>query len=143
MNSEARIGKNLAFGFIFSIILLGIVLYYSANIKESLAIFLLFGLGYGIVIQRSKFCFASAFRDLFLFKRGELMRAVVVGLIIATIGFSIIMFATVGLEKPIDSIKDGLPAHAKVNPVGIQTLIAGIIFGFGMVFSGGCASGTL
>ncbi len=143
MNDEAKIGKNLALGLTAFIAVMLIALHYFVNVKASLAIFWLFGLGYGVVIQRSKFCFASAFRDLFLFKRGELMRAVVVGLIIAIIGFSIIMFATVGLEKPIDLIKDGLPAHAKVNPVGIQTLIAGIIFGFGMVFSGGCASGTL
>ena len=143
MNDETKIAKNLLFGLLAFVVALLVALLYYTNIKASLAIFWLFGLGYGIVIQRSKFCFASAFRDLFLFKRGELMKAIIVGLIIATIGFSIIMFATVGLEKSIDLIKDGLPAHAKVNPVGLQTLIAGIIFGFGMVLSGGCATGTL
>ncbi len=137
-----KVGKNLTLGLVAFAIALLISLYY-ASFSASLAIFWLFGLAYGIVIQRSKFCFASAFRDLFLFKRGDLMKAVIVGLIVATIGFSIIMYATVELDKPIDSIKDGLPKNAKVNPVGLQTLLGGIIFGFGMVLSGGCASGTL
>jgi len=143
MNDKAKIGRNSLLGLIAFVAAMLISLLYYTNVKASLAIFWLFGLSYGIVIQRSKFCFASAFRDLFLFRRGEMMKAIVAGLIIATIGFAIIMYGTVELEKPIDLIKNGLPAHAKVNPVGLQTLIAGIIFGFGMVFSGGCATGTL
>ena len=143
MNDEATVGRNLSLGLIALATALAITWHYYANVKVSLAIFWLFGLAYGIVIQRSKFCFASAFRDLFLFKRGEMMKAIVAGLIVATVGFVIIMFATTELDKPIDAIKNGLPANAKVNPVGVQTIIAGIIFGFGMVLSGGCATGTL
>ncbi|MHA2408083.1 MAG: YeeE/YedE family protein [Candidatus Ranarchaeia archaeon] len=142
MSNEESISRNLVLGVVAFTIALFISIYY-AGLSVSLAIFWLFGLAYGIVIQRSKFCFASAFRDLFLFKRGEMMKAIVAGLIIASIGFSVIMYATVGLAKPIDTIKDGLPGHAKVNPIGVQTIIGGIIFGFGMVISGGCASGTL
>ncbi len=143
MNDEPKILKNLLLGLAAFGIAIFICLHYYINVEASLAIFWLFGIGYGVVIQRSKFCFASAFRDIFLFKRGELMKAIVAGLIIATIGFAIIMFVSVELGKTVDTIKDGLPANAKVNPVGLQTLIAGIIFGFGMVLSGGCATGTL
>ena len=143
MNDESKVLKNLLLGLVAFGIAMFICLHYYINIKSSLAIFWLFGIGYGIVIQRSKFCFAAAFRDLFLFKRGELMKAIIAGLIIATIGFAIIMFVTIELDKSVDTIKDGLPANAKVNPIGLQTLIAGIIFGFGMVLSGGCATGTL
>ncbi|TEU07025.1 YeeE/YedE family protein [Candidatus Bathyarchaeota archaeon] len=142
MSDKERVFRNLAPGVAAFTVAFFISIYYT-GLSSSLAIFWLFGLAYGIVIQRSKFCFASAFRDLFLFKRGELMKAIIAGLIIATVGFSIIMYATVGLAKPIDSIKDGIPAHAKVNPVGLQTIIGGIVFGFGMVLSGGCATGTL
>ena len=143
MNEEARTGRNLLLGIIVFGTAMFITWYYYQDARETLAIFWLFELGYGIVIQRSKFCFAAAFRDLFMFRRGALMKAVIAGLILATIGFAIIIFATMELDKPIDSIKNGLSANAKVNPLGIQTLIVGIIFGFGMVLSGGCATGTL
>ncbi|MFC1925091.1 YeeE/YedE family protein [Chloroflexota bacterium] len=135
MDDDSKILRNLLLGLAAFGIALFICLHYYFNIEEALAIFWLFGIGYGIVIQRSKFCFSAAFRDIFLFKRGGLMKAIIVGLIVATIGFAVIMFMA--------DRTDGIPAHAKVNPVGLQVPIAGIIFGFGMVISGGCASGTL
>jgi uncharacterized membrane protein YedE/YeeE len=36
-----------------------------------------------------------------------------------------------------------LPAEANILPVGISTIVGGLIFGFGMVLSGGCVSGSL
>lgn len=94
-----------------------------------LGIFLLFGLAYGIVLERSRFCFASSFRDLFITKDARLARGVAAGILIATFGFSILMIS--GIRSP------------KALPVGFHTLIGGILFGLGMVLAGGCASGTL
>lgn len=143
MNDDSKILKNLLLGLGAFGIAMYICLHYYLNVEVSLAIFWLFGIGYGIVIQRSKFCFSAAFRDLFLFKRVQLMKAIIAGLVVATIGFAIIMFVSTELDKAVDTVKNGIPAHAKVNPVGLQTPIAGVIFGFGMVLSGGCATGTL
>ena len=92
----------------------------------------------GFVLQRSRFCFASAFRDLFLFGTSKILKGILIGLFVATIGFVIIM----SKEIPFPSF-GGLPAQAHILPVGLSTIVGGISFGFGMVISGGCVSGSL
>ncbi|MBT5893961.1 MAG: YeeE/YedE family protein, partial [Chloroflexi bacterium] len=46
---------------------------------------------FGLTLQRSRFCFASAFRDLFLFGSGHNMKGIIIGMGISTIGFAAIM----------------------------------------------------
>jgi uncharacterized membrane protein YedE/YeeE len=92
----------------------------------------------GFTLQRSRFCFASAFRDLFLFGSTRIMRGILVGLAIATIGFAIHMYSKV----PFPGF-GVLPGEANILPVGLSTIIGGLLFGFGMVLSGGCVSGSL
>jgi uncharacterized membrane protein YedE/YeeE len=92
----------------------------------------------GFTLQRSRFCFASAFRDLFLFGSGRIMKGVIVGLGIGTIGFAINMYNQVPF--PAFGV---LPAEANILPVGISTIVGGLVFGFGMVLAGGCVSGSL
>ena len=41
------------------------------------------------------------------------------------------------------STPEHFPAFAGISPVGPTTLIAGLLFGFGMVIAGGCMSGNL
>jgi uncharacterized protein len=96
------------------------------------------GLAAGFTLQRSRFCFASAFRDLFLFGSARIMKAILLGLAIATVGFAAIMRAAV----PFPGI-DLLPPQAHVLPVGTSTVLGGVLFGYGMVLSGGCVSGSL
>jgi len=96
------------------------------------------GLAAGFTLQRSRFCFASAFRDLFLFGSGRLMKAILLGLAVATVGFAAIMRAAVPLAG-----LDLLPPQAHVLPVGASTILGGLLFGYGMVLSGGCVSGSL
>lgn len=91
--------------------------------------YLWFGFIYGMVLQYGRFCFASAFRDLFAVG----VPRMVVGIVIATILFSItVSLVTITGESTFH------PA-----PYGIHMTIAGFIFGVGMVFAGGCASGSL
>src|SRR5713101_7313646 len=52
----------------------------------------LLGMGAGFVLQRSRFCFASAFRDLFLFGESRIMKGVLSGMGVATLGFAINMY---------------------------------------------------
>ena len=92
----------------------------------------------GFTLQRSRFCFASAFRDLFLFGSSRIMRGILVGLAIATIGFAIHMYGKV----PFPGF-GVLPGEANILPVGLSTIVGGLFFGFGMVLSGGCVSGSL
>lgn len=96
------------------------------------------GIAAGFTLQRSRFCFASAFRDLFLFGSARILKAILLGLAIATVGFAAIMHAAVPLAG-----LDLLPPQAHVLPVGASTILGGLLFGYGMVLSGGCVSGSL
>ena len=94
-----------------------------------LSVYLWFGFIYGMCLQYGRFCFASAFRDLFAVG----VPRMVVGIMIATL-----LFAFVGAFVTATGISTFHPA-----PSGIHSVIAGFIFGVGMVFAGGCASGSL
>ncbi len=89
---------------------------------------LFFGLGFGYVLQRSRFCFVACFRDPFITGNTSLSRALVIALMVATLAFTFLLRA--GFEGDI-------------RPAGWHTFIGGIIFGLGMVLAGGCATGTL
>ncbi len=96
------------------------------------------GLAAGFTLQRSRLCFASAFRDLFLFGSGRMMKAILLGITVATVGFAAIMRDAV--PNPAVGV---LPPEAHVLPVGISTVLGGLLFGIGMVIAGGCVSGSL
>src|SRR5690349_18618005 len=49
------------------------------------------GMGLGFILQRSRLCFASAFRDLFLTREGRNMKAILAGIAVATAGFALLM----------------------------------------------------
>ena len=94
-----------------------------------LLVYLWFGLAYGVLLQYGRFCMASAVRDLFAVK----VPRMAVGVMIATALFSI----TAGMV----TVSGYSTFHA--NPLGWHIIFGGLIFGFGMVFTGGCASGSL
>jgi uncharacterized membrane protein YedE/YeeE len=101
-------------------------------------VFWLFGLAFGFVLQRSRFCFASAFRDLFLFGSGRIMRGILAGLAVSTVGFTVLMSRMVP-----DPGLGGVAPEAHVIPLALHTLVGGLLFGVGMVLAGGCVSGSL
>lgn len=96
--------------------------------KSVLGIASLFGLAFGFVIARGQVCFTSAFRDLFLLGRGMVAKAIVLGMFISTLGvFAFIM----------------LGVHPKITWVGLNVVIGGFLFGFGITLAGGCECGWL
>ncbi|HZK24005.1 MAG TPA: YeeE/YedE family protein [Oscillospiraceae bacterium] len=94
---------------------------------------IIFGLIFGYIIQRSRFCFAACFRDIFLIRNTAQTRAVLVALFINTLSFALVHFFTAG----------SLGTAGRVYPVGVHTLVGGLFFGFGMVIAGSCLSGCL
>jgi len=94
-----------------------------------LLVYLWFGVAYGIFLQYGRFCMASAVRDLFAIK----VPRMAVGVMIATALFSI----TAGLVT-VSGYSTFYP-----HPLGWHIIAGGLIFGFGMIFTGGCASGSL
>lgn len=105
---------------------------------REVGLFWAFGLAFGFTLQRSRFCFASAFRDLFLFASGRIMKGILAGMAIATVGFAILMSKMV--PNPLPGV---IAPEAHVVPVGIHLILGGLLFGFGMVQAGGCVSGSL
>ncbi len=97
---------------------------------------LLLGIIVGIVIQRSRFCFATAFRDI-VHGGGEFRRSVrlqigiVLGIIVGATGVFILKYQ--GIIDPMLYVKSS----------SVFNILGGILFGLGMVIAGGCASGSL
>jgi uncharacterized membrane protein YedE/YeeE len=94
-----------------------------------LLVYVWFGVIYGVLLQYGRFCMASAIRDLFAIK----VPRMAVGVMIATALFSL----TAGLV----TISGYSTFHP--HPLGWHIVAGGLIFGFGMIFTGGCASGSL
>ena len=91
--------------------------------------YLWFGFIYGMCLQGGRFCFSSAFRDLFAVGVPRML----VGIVIATVLF--------GVSSAFLTATGMSAFHAA--PVSIHSVIAGLVFGVGMVFAGGCASSSL
>ncbi len=122
-----------------ALVLAAIPLWYALQGRTPLAVLWFFGIAFGIVLQRSRFCFASGFRDMFLFGEGRVLKGIIIGMAVAAVGFTLIMGKL--LADPL--VTRALPARAGVYPLGFQTFLGGLLFGLGMVVAGGCASGTL
>jgi len=123
--------KNQIWAFIVTgMMLLVSAIYYSVNpLYIYIVAYIWFGFAYGMMLQYGRFCFASASRDLF----AAGVPRMAVGVLVALMFFSVIQ-ATLASTN----MSTFHPA-----PFGIHTFIAGLIFGVGMVLSGGCASGSL
>jgi uncharacterized membrane protein YedE/YeeE len=96
---------------------------------------LVLGLAVGVVIQRSRFCFATAFRDAIAgpeqARAIRLQLGICVGIAVGATGVALLKM--LGYIDP----------YIYVKPASILGVLGGILFGFGMVLAGGCASGSL
>jgi uncharacterized membrane protein YedE/YeeE len=96
-------------------------------IGECIAAFL-FGSVVGLLVQRSRFCNTAALRDAILFKTFRNTKALLVAMMILTMGFT--TFLTFG---------DGNPMHFDV---GLNQVAGLFLFGIGMVLAGACTVST-
>ena len=107
-------------------------------VDTEFSMFWVFGLAFGFVLQRGRFCFASAFRDIFLLGHARNMKGLLMGLTVGAVGFGLVM----SRQVPVTSL--GIyPPSANVLPLGIHTGLGGLLFGVGMVLAGGCISGSI
>lgn len=94
--------------------------------KSLLPLALIFGFAFGFIISKGQVCFTSCFRDLFLFGRDIATKGAIYGMIIA----SLIAFAFI--------LHGNVPKILEISPA-IAT--GAFLFGFGIVFAGGCECG--
>jgi len=129
MESVEKRNQLWAFVIIGFLTLLTLVTYSIHEYYIYLAAYLWFGFVYGMCLQYGRFCFSSAFRDLFAVG----VPRMAVGIMIAMVLFGVVSaFVTATGNSTFH------PA-----PYGVHVVIAGFIFGVGMVLTGGCASGSL
>ncbi len=96
--------------------------------STKLGMAMLFGSAFGLAIAKAQICFTSAFRDIFTTGRSQLAKAIVIGMAVATLG----VFSYIMMGQP-----------PKIMWAGPNTIIGGILFGFGIVLAGGCECGWM
>ncbi len=106
--------------------------YSGSEALEVRALIVMVGFVIGFILHRSRLCFARAFREPFVTGEGEMTKAMILALAIG-LPLGALLFQ----KKVID------PYVAIPATFWIGSLLGGLIFGIGMVFAGGCASGSL
>ncbi|SCZ58029.1 YeeE/YedE family protein [Thiohalomonas denitrificans] len=129
VDSRAGSGR-IAAAIIVGLVTLGSIIALSIDSRfVYLLVYVWFGVAYGLLLQYGRFCMASAVRDLFAVG----VPRMAVGMLIAVALYSLM---AAGVQSA------GFSTFAP-HPLGWHIVIGGLIFGFGMVFTGGCASGSL
>ncbi|MCY0885868.1 MAG: YeeE/YedE family protein [Firmicutes bacterium] len=93
------------------------------------AIFCLMGIGLGVVLERSRFCFTTAFQETMEFHNPWILQGVFLFLGISAIVFS--AFTQSGTVHPV------------MVDQGWYTVVGGFLFGVGIAMCGACATGQL
>ena len=88
----------------------------------------IFGSIIGLLVQRSRFCNTAALRDAILFKTYRNTKALLVAMMILTIGFTAFISVGEGNTMRFD--------------VGLNQVLGLFIFGIGMVLAGACTVTT-
>jgi uncharacterized membrane protein YedE/YeeE len=102
---------------------------------RALTFALLSGAAFGVVLQRSRFCFYCNLRDLVEKRDAAGVLAILIALAVGAIGYVAIFGAWVPTPQP-----GRLPPTAHVGPVSLLLPIASFVFGIGMAVSGSCLS---
>jgi len=135
LGSKGGKNLNLALASVPLVILLILTLIYTLTNNFTYIGVLLMGFAVGTVLQRCRFCFATAFRDLIngpeLRRSLAIHKGIISALFIGVTGSFILKY--LGYVDPL----------THVAPSNFTNVIGGILFGLGMVIAGGCASGTL
>lgn len=102
---------------------------------RSLSLSLLLGAAFGVVLQRSRFCFYCIARDFIERRETAGLYAVLIALGTGVLGYA----AVFGAFLPIPSA-DRLPPGAHIGPVSLALVAGAFVFGIGMRISGSCIS---
>ena len=121
-------------GTIVLIVGLVIAVNFNKGGNKVLVCYVLIGLFFGFVCQRSRFCIVRALREPFMTGESSAPVAVMAGILVSMFGFVVIKFMASGTPKEMIWVWPHfwLPA-----------IIGGVIFGIGMTLAGGCVVGSL
>ncbi|QLK24720.1 YeeE/YedE family protein [Natrinema zhouii] len=88
------------------------------------------GIALGAFLQKGRFCFVNAFRDFFAYKDSRVTKGVLAATLLTMVFWGI-------------AYQFGYYQGFWTPDWGLTGLVGGFIFGIGMTYAGGCASGTL
>jgi len=131
-------GLKKAFPGLGALVALGLVawvaLWWNSGSEQraSRALVVASGFAIGFILHRARLCFARAFREPFVTAEGEMTKAMIFALAVG------IPIAALLFQKKVIDPYLAIPAS-----FWIGSLVGGLVFGIGMVFAGGCASGSL
>ncbi|HVJ49481.1 YeeE/YedE thiosulfate transporter family protein [Desulfitobacterium sp.] len=120
---------NIAFSAFMGMLFLTLM---QVNLK--IALIFVLGTGLGFTLQKSRFCFVSAFRDPMITGITEITRAVILLIGLSILGFGVVYQISEWTH---------LSLSLNIFPLGFSTIAGGVLFGVGMVLAGGCVSGVL
>lgn len=98
------------------------------SVAGEIIVAFIFGSVVGLLVQRSRFCNTAALRDAMLFKTYRNTKALLVAMMILTMGFT--TFITIGEGNPMRF------------DVGFNQIVGLFLFGIGMVLAGACTVST-
>ncbi|MEK4228061.1 YeeE/YedE family protein [Solibacillus sp. FSL H8-0538] len=90
---------------------------------------LLCGVLLGFVMQRGRFCLTGGFRDMYIAKDNRMFYALLLAIAVQSVG----VYALISLGV--------FEFNAGTLPI-VAVIIGSFIFGIGIIFAGGCATGT-
>lgn len=122
---QARRRFRLGMIIFFAMVIWALLTAFS-QLKLGLA--MLFGVGFGLLIERAQICFTSAFRDMWITGRTVMAKAIILGMAASAIG--IFSYTQLGVAP-------------KIMWAGPNSVIGGLLFGFGIVLAGGCETGWM
>ena len=88
------------------------------------------GIGLGVFLQKGRFCFVNAFRDFFAYKDSRVTKGVIAATLLTMVFWG-------------GAYQLGYYQGFWTPGWGLTGLFGGFVFGIGMTYAGGCASGTL
>lgn len=103
-----------------------------------LGLSLVFGLMFGVLLQRSRFCFYCVSRDFLEQRNARGLLGVLAALAVGTLGYHAVFGAF--LPEPQGT---RLPPGAHIGPVSWVLVLGGASFGLGMAIAGSCISAQL
>lgn len=105
---------------------------------RALALSLAFGLAFGWLLQRSRFCFYCVSRDFIEQRDARGLLGIVAALAVGTLGYHAVFGAFLPEPAP-----GRLPPGAHIGPVSMVLVGASFTFGLGMALAGSCISAQL
>lgn len=105
---------------------------------RELALSAVFGIAFGIFLQRSRFCFFCVSRDFIERRDARGLLGIIAALVIGILGYHLVF----GAFMPTPTL-GRLPPQAHIGPVSWVLAAGALSFGFGMAIAGSCISAHL